>query len=225
MKLLLVEDSERLSRSLSLGLRKAGYAVDVTADGRDGLFRASNEDYAVVILDLMLPGLDGMSVLRELRERGRDAPVLILTAKDLVEDRVRGLVGGADDYLVKPFAFDELLARVGALCRRRFGAARPKIRIADLELDLSAKTAARGGRVIELTRREYMLLEYLSLRAGSVASRVDIEAQLYDDDQGPMSNVVDATVARLRRKIDAAGCRPLIHTRRGLGYWLGEESA
>jgi DNA-binding response OmpR family regulator len=221
---LLVEDSPRLQRSLSLGLRRAGYAVDVSGDGNDGMWRAENGDYAVIVLDLMLPGLDGLSVLRRLREQEKDVPVLILTAKDSVADRVQGLEQGADDYLIKPFAFDELLARVRSLSRRRFGSKKARIAIEDLSVDLAGRSVSRGGHTIDLTRREFMLLEYLALRTGQIASREEIEAHLYDERADPMSNVVDATVYRVRRKVDLPGLVPLIHTHRGMGYSIGPRS-
>ena len=222
MKVLLVEDSPRLQRSLAAGLRRAGFLVDVSADGGDGLWHALSGEYAVVILDLMLPGLDGLSVLQRLRQDESSSAVLILTARDTVADRVRGLELGADDYLVKPFAFDELLARVRALCRRRFVAARPRITVADLELDLASRRVTRAGEPIELTRREYLLLELLALRAGDTVTREEIEAGLYDERVSPASNVVDSAVCRLRRKIDLPGRAPLLHTRRGFGYRLGQ---
>ncbi|HET6203249.1 MAG TPA: response regulator transcription factor [Planctomycetota bacterium] len=220
MRLLYVEDSLRLQRSVGTGLRRAGHALDVAGDGEEGLWFAASNDYDVVILDLMLPRLDGWTFLRRLREQGRTTHVLVLTARDSVEDRVRGLREGADDYLVKPFAFEELLARVEALARRRHGVKRPRILVGDLEIDLAARTAGRGGRSIPLTRREYALLEHLALRPGEVLSRSDIEAHLYDDRADPMSNVVDAAVCALRRKIDRPGEASLIQTRRGMGYVL-----
>jgi len=223
MRLLLVEDSERLQRSLGTGLRRAGHAVDVTGTGTDGLWRATGTDYDVLILDVMLPGLDGLSVLRQLRERGRDTHVLLLTARDTVEDRVTGLRAGADDYLVKPFAFDELLARVEALGRRQRGRKDPVLRVADLELDTGARTVRRAGRPIPLLPREYALLAYLAGRAGEVVSRADIEAHIYDDRVEPMSNVVDSAVCALRRKVDPPGGPSLITTRRRLGYVLTAE--
>lgn len=220
MRLLLVEDSERLQRSLGTGLRRAGYAVDVTGTGTDGLWRATSTDYDLVVLDVMLPGLDGLSVLRELRARGRDTHVLLLTARDTVEDRVAGLRTGADDYLVKPFAFDELLARVEALGRRRSGRKDPVLRVGDLEIDPAAQSVARGGQVIGLLPREFALLAYLASRAGQVVSRTDVEAHIYDDRAEPMSNVVDSAVCALRRKIDRPGEPSLIVTRRRAGYVL-----
>ncbi len=220
MRLLLAEDSERLQRSLGTGLRRAGYAVDVTGNGADALWRAMGTDYDVVVLDIMLPGLDGLSVLRELRGNGRDTHVLLLTARDTVDDRVTGLRAGADDYLVKPFAFDELLARIEALGRRQAGRKGPVLRVGDLAVDGAARTVRRGEAVIPLLPREYALLEFLAARAGQVVTRSDIEAHIYDDRTEPMSNVVDSAVCALRRKIDRPGEPSLIVTRRRVGYVL-----
>jgi DNA-binding response OmpR family regulator len=221
MRVLLVEDSERLQRSVGTGLRKSGFAVDIAGDGPTGLWMGKANEYEVIVLDIMLPGMDGMAVLRELRAAGRDAHVLMLTAKDAVEDRVRGLGAGADDYLVKPFAFEELVARVQALARRSHGAKNPVLTFGDLRLDTAQRTAAVGGRQVDLSPREYALLEYLALRRGSVVSRTEIEAHVYDERAEPMSNVVDATVYALRKKLDPGGNRPsLIRTRRGMGYEL-----
>src|SRR2546425_5343330 len=164
MRILVIEDSERLRRSLAVGLRKSGYAVDLAADGAQGLWSAQSNSYDVIVLDLMLPEVDGLSVLQTLRRKEIDSPVLILTARDSVEDRVRGLKLGADDYLVKPFAFDELLARIGALTRRKHGVRSPQIVIGDLQVDTAARTVRRSGELIDLPPREYALLEYLALR-------------------------------------------------------------
>jgi DNA-binding response OmpR family regulator len=224
MKVLLIEDSPRLRESLETGLRHAGYALDASADGTEGLWRAQTGDYDVIILDWMLPGLDGLAVLESLRRNQSDARVLMLTAKDAVADRVRGFEAGADDYLVKPFAFDELLARVRALCRRGYRASSSAVEIGDLSIDLAKKTVRRGGRALDLTRREFMLLEYLVLRRGELVSRAEIESHLYDDSIEPMSNVVDSTVHRLRKKIEAEGRPALIRTQRGLGYMLEPET-
>jgi DNA-binding response OmpR family regulator len=220
VRILFVEDSKRLQRSVGTGLRKAGYAVDITGDGEEGLWYAESNDYDVIILDLMLPSLDGLTVLRQLRERGRNTHILILTAKDTVEDRVRGLKMGADDYLVKPFAFDELLARVQALARRAYRVKDARVVVGDLEIDTARKIVRRAGGVIDLTPREYRLLEYLALRRGEVISRTEIETHIYDERVEPMSNVVDSAICHLRKKIDLSGFSPLIHTCRGMGYTL-----
>ena len=221
MRLLLVEDYPPLRRSIAKGLREAGYAVDATGDGEEGLWYASSGEHDVIVLDLMLPKVDGLTILRRLREKGSPAHVLILTAKDTVDDRVRGLELGADDYLVKPFAFDELLARVRALVRRKYEAKSPVIAVGDLEMDTRARAVRRGGRAIGLTAREYALLEFLALRAGQVVTRTDIWEHVYDFAAEPNSNVIDVYVARLRKKLERDGRPPLIHTRRGIGYVLG----
>jgi DNA-binding response OmpR family regulator len=220
MRVLFVEDSERLQRSVATGLRHSGYAVDVAGNGPEGLWYAQSNDYDVIVLDVMLPGMDGLSVLRKLRDGGRNTHVLLLTAKDTVEDRVRGLREGADDYLIKPFALNELLARVDALSRRNHGVKNPRLRLGELEIDTAARTVSRSGKPIELTPREYSLLEYLAVRQGQVVSRAEIEEHLYDDRAEPMSNVVDCAIYALRRKLDAPGETSLIQTRRGMGYIL-----
>ena len=225
MHLLLIEDSTRLQTSVGRGLRKAGYAVDITGDGKEGLWLAESNEYDTIILDLMLPGLDGLSLLSRLRARQNAAHVLILTAKDTVENRVTGLQTGADDYLIKPFAFEELLARVQALCRRSYQRKNPRITIDDLEIDTAARAVVRKDKTIDLTPREFMLLEYLALRRGQVVSRTEIEAHIYSDSADLMSNAVDSAICVLRKKISRAGASPLIHTRRGMGYVLENESA
>jgi DNA-binding response OmpR family regulator len=225
MRVLVVEDSPRLQRSLGTALRKSSYAVDSAADGEEGLWLAQSHDYDVIILDLMLPKRDGLSVLSELRRQGRHTHVLLLTARDTVPDRVQGLRAGADDYLVKPFALEELLARVQALCRRAYGRKQSLLAIADLEIDTLAHTVKRAGQAVTLTAREYHLLEYLARRRGEVVSRTDIEEHIYDGQVDPMSNVVDSAVCSLRKKLGVASDLPLIHTRRGLGYVLEEQPA
>ena len=225
MRVLLVEDSVRLQAAVARGLRRSGYAVDTTGNGEEGLWMAASSEYDVVVLDLMLPGLDGLTVLRRLREQGRGTHVLILTARDAVDDRVRGLREGADDYLVKPFALEELLARVQALCRRSYQRKNPRIEIDDLSIDTGTRTARRRGQPIELTAREFTLLEYLALRQGQVVSRTEIEAHLYPDSAELMSNVVDSAICTLRKKITPPGSAPLIHTRRGMGYVLARTTA
>ena len=223
MRILLVEDSKRLQTSVGRGLRRAGYAVDVTGDGHEGLWLADSNNYDVVVLDLMLPGLDGLSVLQQLRAKQNPTHVLILTAKDAVEDRVRGLDAGADDYLVKPFAFEELLARIQALCRRSYERKSPVISIGDLHINLTTRKVTRRGKTIDFTAREFMLLEYLAMRRGEVVSRSDIEAHIYADSVELMSNVVDSAICIMRKKITPPGAEALIHTRRGSGYVLESE--
>jgi len=225
MRVLLIEDSARLQSSVGRGLRKAGYAVDVSGDGEDGLWLTESNEYDVIILDLMLPKLDGLTLLRRLRERQNGTHVLILTARDAVENRVSGLQAGADDYLIKPFAFEELLARVQALCRRSYRRKNPKIAIGDLEIDTAARIAVRKGKTIELTPREFKLLEYLAVRCGQVVSRSEIEAHIYPDAADLMSNTVDSAICILRKKLGAKGCNAHIQTRRGLGYIIEGEPA
>lgn len=229
MRILIVEDSAVLRDSLAQGLREAGYAVDAVADGKRGLIHARTTDYDVIVLDWMLPEMDGLSVLAALREKNVGAAVLMLTAKDTVDDKVRGLTSGADDYLVKPFAFKELLARVKALTRRRHGERSPIVRIGPLSIDTAAKAAsvarADGAAVpVALSPREYALLEFLALRQGKATTRAEIEEHIYDDRSQVFSNAVDSAVAALRGKLDAAGCPPLIHTKRKVGYLLSERA-
>jgi len=224
VRILVVEDYEPLRSALRRGLSEEGMAVDTAEDGEEALWLARSNDYDVIVLDLMLPKRDGLSVLRELRRAGGGAAVLILTARDGVEDRVRGLDLGADDYLVKPFAFEEFLARVRALIRRKYDRKDPVIRIADLEVDTAARRARRGGEELKLTAREYALLEFLALRAGSVVTRTEIWEHLYSFNDEIKSNVVDVYIGYLRKKIERPGKPRLIHTRRGLGYVLGEET-
>jgi DNA-binding response OmpR family regulator len=222
MRLLVVEDYRPLQQSLTKGLREAGFAVDTTGDGQEGLWYAMGNEYDVIILDLMLPGMDGLDILRKMRSQGRKSHVLILTAKDTVPDRVAGLDLGADDYLVKPFAFEELLARVRALLRRSYREKNPYIEIKDLRIDLTAQKVHRGGEEIRLTPREYALLEYLAMRAGQTISRTDIWEHLYEFASSASSNVVDVYVGYLRKKIKRPDKPALIHTVRGRGYMLGE---
>ncbi|MDB5324622.1 MAG: DNA-binding response regulator, partial [Phycisphaerales bacterium] len=200
MRILIVEDSHRLRENLVTGLRHAGYAVDDAAEGQHGLWLAQSNPYDVIVLDLMLPGLDGMSILRKLRDAECPAAVLILTAKDQLQDKVAGLRQGADDYLVKPFAFDELLARVESLVRRRHGRSAPSLQVGPLSLDTAARTASVGDKRLDLSVREYGLLEYLMLRRGEVVSRPEIESHLYDQNATLMSNVVDTLIYALRKK-------------------------
>jgi DNA-binding response OmpR family regulator len=225
VRILLVEDSERLQRSVGTALRRSGYAVDLAADGDKGLALAEAHDYDVIVLDIMLPKRDGLSMLGQLRQQGRNVHVLLLTAKDTVDDRVKGLRAGADDYLIKPFALEELLARVQTLCRRAYRRKDPRLIVGDLEIDTVAKQVVRAGRPIALKPREYALLEYLAFRAAEVVTRRDIEMHIYDDLVDPMSNVVDSAVSVLRKRIGGPGSPPLIHTRHGIGYVLKAEDA
>lgn len=221
MRLLLIEDYRPLQKSLGKGLREAGFAVDTTGDGNEGLWYAMSNDYDVIILDLMLPGVDGLQILKELRAKGRKNPVLVLTAKDTLEDRVTGLDLGADDYLVKPFEFKELLARIRALMRRKYQQKRPCIKVKDLRLDPAAQRVWRGREEVQLTPREYALLEYLAMRAGQTVSRIDIWEHVYEFNSSASSNVVDVYIGYLRRKIERPDRPPLIRTVRGRGYILG----
>jgi DNA-binding response OmpR family regulator len=220
MRVLLVEDSDRLRQYLEEGLAQAGFSVDTAPDGEEGLWLALSNDYDVIILDLMLPKMNGLTLLRKLREKGRTTHVLILTARDTVPDRVRGLEEGGDDYLVKPFALEELIARVQALARRSYGVKSSVITVGDLQIDTSRRTATFRDHAIDLTRREFALLEYLAMRPGQVVTRTEIESHIYDEQADPMSNVVDSAIYRLRKKIEAAGRTGLIRTRRGMGYVL-----
>jgi DNA-binding response OmpR family regulator len=224
MRVLLIEDYGPLARSVAQGLREAGYAVDAAADGAEGLARAEEGSYDAIVLDLMVPKLDGFTLLERLRRGGSQTPVLILTARDQVADRVAGLDRGADDYLVKPFAFDELLARLRALIRRAYQVPASVIRIADLELDTTARTVRRAGRAITLSAREYALLEYLALRRGQVVTRAEIWGHVYDFAAERGSNVIDVYVGYLRRKVDDGHAKKLLSTHRGLGYSLGVAS-
>lgn len=224
MKILLVEDYGPLRQSLKQGLTEQGFVVDASGDGEEGLWFATSGTYDVIVLDLMLPGMDGLEVLARLRKAQHPAHVLILTAMDAVDDRVRGLDMGADDYLVKPFEFHELLARIRALIRRKYDQKSPLITVGDLEIDTVARKVRRLGDVVRLSHREYVILEILARRAGRVVTRREIWDMAYDfaDDAG--SNVIDVTVGRLRRKLESGGGSRHIHTRRGFGYVLGDDS-
>lgn len=224
MRILIIEDSERLQRSLSMGLRKEGFKVDVSGDGNEGYLMARSFDYDVIILDLMLPGIDGITLLTKLRQGKNPVNVLILSAKDTVEDRVAGLQTGADDYLIKPFAFEELLARVQTLVRRRYGIKHNLIEVGDLTLDIARRIVCRGNDIIDLPPREYALFELLVLELGKLISRTKIEEHIYDERVEPMSNVVDAAICSLRKKIDLPGKPSLIQTRRGMGYIIDKEN-
>jgi heavy metal response regulator len=219
VRVLVVEDEVRVRSFVERGLREAGFAVDGAGDGEEGLRLALVNPYDAIVLDLMLPKKDGLAVLRELRAAGRATPVLVLTARDEVDDKVRGLNAGADDYLPKPFAFAELLARVRALLRR--GTARPSLlEIGDLRVDILARKAERSGQRLDLTPKEFALLEYLARHAGEVVTRTMISEHVWDMNFDSFSNVIDVYIRYLRRKIDEPFEQKLIHTRRGVGYVL-----
>jgi len=222
MRLLIVEDEEKAGAFLRRGLTESGFVVDVVQTGEEGLLKALDEDYDLVILDVMLPKKDGWEVLRELRDKGKSMPVLFLTARDMVPDRVKGLELGADDYLVKPYAFTELLARVRALLRRRVERQPDVLQIADLRIDLLGNRAFRGGARIELAPKEFALLSLLARRHGEVLPRAVIAEQVWHMDFESDSNVVDVAVRRLRRKVDDPYSVKLIHTVRGMGYVIEE---
>ncbi len=220
MRLLVVEDEARIASFIRRGLEEERHAVDVAPDGDDAVHLATLNDYDVILLDVLLPRKNGLAVCRELRARNVSAPILMLTAKDSVEDRVAGLRIGADDYLTKPFAFDELLARIDALVRRQSLDRSPVLRVADLTLDPLTHEAHRAGQLIELTNKEYALLAFLMRRPGQVLTRTQIAEQIWDMDFDNESNVIDVYIRYLRKKIDADGARPLIHTVRGAGYTM-----
>ena len=219
MRILLAEDEAQTAAMLAKGLREEAYAVDVAGNGAAALHAASENEYDLVVLDVMLPLRDGFSVCRELRAAGAATPVLMLTARDAVDDRVRGLDAGADDYLVKPFDFDELLARVRALLRRGPALQPAVLRVSDLALDTRTRRVTRGGRTLGLTAKEYSLLAYLARRTGEVVTRAEIAEHVWDSTFDAFSNRIEVYVQRLRRKVDD-GHAPLIHTRRGEGYVL-----
>jgi two-component system, OmpR family, copper resistance phosphate regulon response regulator CusR len=221
MRLLIIEDDTKLSALLARGLREEGFAVDIAEDGPEGVFRAIEQEYDTIILDVMLPGMDGFQILSQMRAKGRRTPVLMLTARGALEDRLRGLNGGADDYLKKPFDFEELLARIHALLRRAAPKPDVSLRVDTLTLDPHTREVTRSGRRIELNPKEFSILEYLMRHKGRVISRTTLSEHVWDENFDAMSNVVDVTVYRLREKIQDR-VRPLIHTERGSGYVLRE---
>ena len=224
VRVLIVEDERKLAQVLSTALQAEHYDVVVAATGEDGFYRASAERFDLVLLDLMLPGRSGLEILQTLRQRHVDTPVLILTARDGVEDRVLGLDRGADDYLVKPFALPELLARIRALLRRGRPSDVFRLKVADLEMDLVARRVARGDRAIDLTGREFELLEYLLRHHGHLVSREMLARDVWKEPRRatPLDNVIDVQMARLRRKVDSDGALRLIHTVRGVGFVVRE---
>ncbi len=222
MRILIVEDEKKTAAYLRKGLTENGFIVDVADEGENGLCCASTEEYDLIILDVMLPNRDGWFIISQIRKSGKQTPVLFLTARDAVKDRVKGLELGADDYLVKPFAFSELLARVRAILRRGPARQPEVLHIADLEIDLLRHKATRGGGQLDLTPKEFLLLSLLVRRAGEVLSRVLISEQVWDMNFDCDTNVVDVAIRRLRRKVDESFPRKLIHTVRGMGYVLEE---
>lgn len=218
MKLLVIEDSERLRRSLGRGLKKAGYAVDLVGDGREGLDYARFNDYGVIVLDLMLPGMHGLDVLQRLRQIGKDSHILILSAMDRIEDRVRGLELGADDYMVKPFAFEELCARIATLVRRRHDEKSPVIEVGPLILNTASKSVEGNDGEISLTPAEYSVFEALALQRGVVLSKEKLLQEIHNSDSFAGTNVVEVLVCHLRKKLAAAGASGVLQTRRGFGY-------
>lgn len=223
-KILLVEDDQETASYLMRGLAEQGHSVDHVTDGRDGLFLATDGSFDLIILDRMVPGLDGLAVLRALRAAGVDTPILILSALASVSDRIEGLDSGSDDYLVKPFSFAELLARANALLRRADGKAAAsdlRLIVGDLEIDPLARLVKRGGRVVALQPREYRLLEYFARNAGRVVTRTMLLEQVWDYHFDPGTNVIDVHVSRLRRKLEEGFDQPILHTVRGAGYRLG----
>ena len=221
MRVLIAEDDPGVQRFVARGLKEQAYAVDIASTGDDALVQAEINTYDLIILDVMLPGLSGFEVCRRLRESGQHVPVLMLTARDAVEDRVTGLDHGADDYLTKPFEFRELLARLRALLRRPLEVKPAQLSVETLTLDTARQTAARADRHIPLTHKEYALLEFLVRNAGRVVGRAEIAEHVWDEQFDPFSNLIEVYVNRLRRKIDGPGDAPLLHTRRGAGYLLG----
>jgi two-component system copper resistance phosphate regulon response regulator CusR len=223
VRILLVEDEVRIAQFIAKGLREQSYAVDITPDGQQALQAAAAHEYDLVILDVLLPVKDGLAVCRELRRVGFRRPILMLTARDAVDDRVAGLDAGADDYLAKPFDFQELLARIRAL-RRRPGELRPDvIRVSDLVLDTANHAVTRAGRSIRLTAKEYAMLEFLVLRRNRIVNREQIAEHVWDGDFEAASNIIDVYIRRLRAKIDTGSDRALIQTKRGVGYLLAAE--
>ena len=220
MRLLLAEDDPTLGPTLARGLREQSYAVDLVVDGQAALFNAAVNSYDVIILDYMLPRVDGLVVAKEIRQRGLTTPILVLTARGSVRDRVAGLDAGADDYLVKPFSFAELLARLRALSRRSVALLPSTITIGDLVLDTRSHVLTKRGVEIPLTNKEYTLLEHLARNVGAIVSRMDITAHVWDDNHDPMSNTLEVFINRVRRRIDDPGRESYIKTRRGAGYVL-----
>ncbi|GLI38189.1 response regulator transcription factor [Geobacter hydrogenophilus] len=220
MKILIIEDEKRMAGILKKGLEENAFIVDLAGDGEEGLYMAENYPYDAVLLDIMLPVMDGLSILNALRSKKSEVPVLLITARGEIESRIKGLNFGADDYIVKPFDFHELLARLKSVIRRSKGKSSPLVAIDDLSLDMNSRSVCRGGREIRLSATEYNLLEYLALNSGRVISRTELTEHIYDTDFDRDSNVIDVYVNHLRNKLDKGFDRQLIHTVRGAGYIL-----
>jgi two-component system, OmpR family, copper resistance phosphate regulon response regulator CusR len=225
VRILVIEDEQKLGKALQEGLQAEQYKVALAFTGEDGFFLIQTEPFDLVILDVMLPGRSGFEILAAMRRHGFKTPVLMLTARDAIEDRVRGLDAGADDYLVKPFAFPELLARARALSRRGAPEVSPRLRVADLEVDVVGRSVTRGGQILDLTAREFELLEYLMRNRGHVVSREMLTREVWKETgrHTPLDNVIDVHVARLRRKVDDLFDQKLVHTVRGVGFIVREE--
>lgn len=224
MRALIIEDDRGVAGFLERGLRENGFGVDVSFDGHDGYAIAARNEHDIIVLDLMLPGRDGFSILRDIRRSGQTTPVICLTARDAVDDRVTGLDLGADDYLVKPFSFAELLARIRALMRRGTLLTDNPIQIGDLSIDIVTRHVQRSGQRIDLSAREFSLLEYLARHAGQVVSRTMLLEKVWDINRDPQTNVVDVHINRLRKKVDHGFSKALIHTIRGVGYVMREQT-
>ena len=221
MRILVIEDDADTAAYMVKGLKESGYVVDHAADGKDGMFHAMSGNYDALIVDRMLPNVDGLSIIQAIRTAGIKTPALILSALGAVDDRVKGLKAGGDDYLTKPYAFSELLARIEVMLRRGGGAqVETKLRVADLEMDLLARTVMRGGQEIDLQPREFLLLEYLMRNAGHVVTRTMLLEHVWDYHFDPQTNVIDVHISRLRQKLDKGFPKPLLHTVRGAGYCL-----
>ena len=224
MRILVVEDDKKIASFVAKGLKEAGYAVDVAQDGPDGLDLGLSAVYDAAVVDIMLPGIDGLTLIERLRAKKNNTPVIILSAKRTVDDRVKGLQAGGDDYLTKPFSFSELLARIQALIRRDTRVAEPStLTVGDLSIDLLAREAKRGDTVISLPAREFALLEYLMRHPGRIISKTSILENIYDYSFDPQTNVVDVLICRLRNKIDKDFDRKMLHTVRGMGYVLKDQ--
>ncbi len=220
MRILIVEDEVKIALFIKRGLKEEGYAADIASDGEQGDFFLSSNDYDLIILDLMLPKMDGLTLCHKLRKEGKQTPIIMLTAKDTVKDKVKGLDCGADDYLAKPFAFEELLARIRVLLRKKDNLVVTQLKVNDLSMDLLTQKVTRGQRSIELTVKEYALLEYLMRNAGNIVTRTMISEHVWDINFDTMTNVIDVYINYLRNKIDSGSESKMIHTVRGKGYLL-----